>query len=482
MGEMPAAAAGDPTHGPATGRLRMTRRSMLGLVAVTGLVACGSEESGSEVAPSGSPASRREVAADAYVFGYPMVLIDTLRRRALGYVSVNRFQHTSTLPAASQRTVIQIDLDNLYSVGWLDLRKEPVLFSVPEIRDRRWVMQVLDAWSNTTATPSSVRPGVEPGATPPYVYAVTGPGWNGTLPPGVVELPVPTEDAWLYGRVEVRGPADVPAVRAVQAQLRLAPLSAWNTRAATESDSIPGNQDWSESAGHDSVAQMPARDFFERMCKLMVDNPPAPDDDTAMRRFATIGIRPGGSPEGVSTGELDAGAEAAKAKIAAYVDPATQLRNGWVIALNVGRYGTNYLLRAATAHRGVGANIAEAVVYPALFTVADDNGDPVEYTLRFEPGQAPPVRAFWSITAYGADGFLVPNTAGIQTVGHPMAAEFASDGALEFAVQAADPGPRVPRANWLPIPESGQFSLVMRLYEPEPRVLDGNWSPPPLVR
>ncbi|MGW1738940.1 DUF1254 domain-containing protein [Nocardia sp. NPDC001965] len=481
MRDVPAAVAPDTTDPPVADPSRMTRRSLLGLIAVTGLTACGGSESGSRIEPSGSPADRREVAADAYVFGYPMILIDAIRTRALRAVAVNRFQHSSGIPDASQRSVVRVDLDNLYSVAWLDLRKEPVLFAVPDIRDRRWVMQVLDAWSNTAHTPRNLAPEAPPGTEPPYTYAVTGPEWSGSLPPGVVELPVPTRDAWLYGRIEVRGSADVRAVRDIQAQLRLAPLSAWNTRAATESETIPDPGDWSESVGQDPVAQMSSRAYFEKLCELMEDNPPAPADEPAMRRFGTIGIRPGGSPDGVSTGELDAGVDAAKKKLAAYVDPGTVMRDGWLLDMRLGRYGTDYLLRASTAERGVGANVAEAVVYPALFEQADDSGVPLEFTLRFPPGQAPPTQTFWSLTAYGAEGFLVQNPAGIQTVGHTVAPEFAPDGALEFAVQAADPGPGVPRSNWLPIPEQGQFSLVLRVYDPEPRVLDGNWFPPPLV-
>ncbi|WP_280396851.1 DUF1254 domain-containing protein [Nocardia carnea] len=482
MGEVPAAVSGSSRRGLAPDRFRMSRRSLLGLLATTGLAACGGTGDDTEITPSGTPADRREVASDAYVFGYPLMLIDTIRSRALQYGSPNRFQHTSTLPASSQRTVIRIDLDNLFSVAWLDLREEPVLFEVPRIEDRYWVMQVLDAWSNTAFTPTSLQPQVEPGASAPFTYAVTGPGWKGELPPGTVQLPVPTVDAWLYGRIEVRGPADVPAVRAIQSRLRLAPLSAWTTPAAGESDSIPENQDWSESIGLGPLRQMPAREYFERMCELMEDNPPAAADEPAMRRFATIGIRPGGSPEGVSTGELDAGVDAAKRKIAAYVDPDSQLRNGWVVDLNVGRYGTNYLLRAATADRGVGANLAVVVVYPALFGEADDDGTPLEFTLRFPPGEAPPVAAFWSLTAYDNEGYLVPNEADQHVVGHPVAPVVAPDGSLEIAVQAADPGPGVPRQNWLPIPEQGQFSLVMRLYEPDQRVLDKQWFPPPLER
>ncbi|GGL06452.1 DUF1254 domain-containing protein [Nocardia jinanensis] len=481
MREVPAVVGSDAAGQPMADRSRITRRSLLGLLAVTGLTACGGGEPESRIEPSGSPASRREVATDAYVFGYPMVLIDAIRNRALGSVPVNRFQHSSGIPDAGQRTVVRVDLDNLYSVAWLDLRKEPVLFAVPEIQDRRWVMQVIDAWSNTAHTPRNRQPQVPPDETPPYTYAVTGPGWSGTLPPGVVELPVTTSDAWLYGRIEVRGSADVPAVRAIQAQLRLAPLSAWNTRAATESGSIPDPGDWSESVGQGPVAQMSARAFFERLCELMVDNPPTPADEPAMRRFGTIGIRPGGLPEGVSTGELDAGVDAAKKKMAAYVDPGSVRRDGWVLDMGVGRYGTNYLLRASTAEQGLGANLPEAVVYPALFEQADDDGVPLEFTLRFPPGQAPPAETFWSLTAYGAEGYLVQNPAGIQTVGHTAAPEFAADGALEIAVQATDPGSRVPRSNWLPIPEQGQFSLILRVYDPEPRVLDGRWFPPPLV-
>lgn len=481
MGEARAAVTGDILRAPEADRLRLTRRSMLGLLAMAGLTACGGGDEDNDIQPSGSPADRRAVASEAYVFGYPLVLLEMIRDRALEYAAPNRFQHTSSLPTASQRTVPRIDLDNLYSVGWLDLRDEPVLFRVPDIEGRRWTMQVLDAWTNTVSSPNSVEPEAGPDAKPPFTYAVTGPGWSGTLPDGVIEIAVPTADAWLYGRVEVRGPADVPAVRQVQSELRLSALSAWNTPAAAESDSIPENQDWSESATQNRVEQLPVRDFYQKICDAMVENPPAPDDDPAMRRFATIGIRPGGEPRGVSTGELEAGADAARKKILAYVDPASQLRNGWVLDTNVGRYGTNYLLRAATAYRGIGANLAVVVIYPALFDEADDNGNPLDFVLRFDPGQAPPVATFWSLTAYDSEGFLVQNPAGIQTVGHWEAPEFAPDGALEIAVQATDPGPGMARANWLPIPDRGQFSLLLRMYNPDQRVLDGQWYPPPLT-
>ena len=35
-------------------------------------------------------------------------------------------------------------------------------------------------------------------------------------------------------------------------------------------------------------------------------------------------------------------------------------------------------------------------------------------------------------------------------------------------------------ANWLPAPESGPFSMKLRLSRLRPQVLDGTWTPPPI--
>jgi len=90
------------------------------------------------------------------------------------------------------------------------------------------------------------------------------------------------------------------------------------------------------------------------------------------------------------------------------------------------------------------------------------------------------VKAFWSVTMYGADGFLVANPIGRYALGDrdPMRAE--PDGTLDVYVQSDDPGTER-RSNWLPTP-AGPFSLAMRLYYPKPQVLEGGWAPPAVVR
>ncbi|WP_228781008.1 DUF1254 domain-containing protein [Nocardia cyriacigeorgica] len=460
-------------------RPAISRRVVLGaVVAAAGLAACGESAEDGSATPSGTAADRTEVATDAYVFGYPLVLMDANREAMTADIGNNRFLHGTALPVPSSRGARRVGLDSLYSAAWLDLREEPMVLQVPTIDPRRyWIMPLLDAWTNTVHNPSSVRPQAETTAAP-YTYLITGPGWSGEVPDGMRELPMPTRMVWLLGRIQVNGPDDVPAVREIQAQLRLLPLSSW----PPDGEPVPAPDGPVElpEPPVDTVAKMPAREFFQRMCDLMEDNPPAPEDTPALDRFATIGITPGGSPRGISAEELTAGAETARRQIAVYLGPETRAVNGWVISTDIGRYGTNYLLRASTADRGLGANLAEDVMYPTLFGDAGDQGLPVPFRLRFAPGQTPPVDAFWSLTAYGPEGHLVANPAGIYSIGHQVPVVFQPDGSLELAVQYADPGGRVPAGNWLPIPPAGQFSLVLRMYAPREAARTGAWVPPPL--
>lgn len=262
--------------------------------------------------------------------------------------------------------------------------------------------------------------------------------------------------------------------------MRLAPLSEWDSAGDTGFD-VPPPQVLAQ-APTAQLERMYARDFFERMCALMEKNPPTAADEPALQQFATIGIRPGGGPRGVSDDELQAGAAAGIRRIAAYVAPGTQQRGGWVINTQIGNYGTHYLLRATTAWHALGVNVSEEVLYMALFHNADERGEAIPFRLRFAPGQAPPVDAFWSMTAYDGDGFLIANSAEIYSVGHPRPVQFAPDGSVELAIQYADPGSSVPPGNWLPIPEAGPFSLLLRMYAPKREALEGLWSPPPLTR
>ncbi|WP_194835013.1 DUF1254 domain-containing protein [Nocardia sp. XZ_19_369] len=456
----------------------LSRRSVLGLaatVAAAGLSACGRSDDASSGPDTVAPSAAESIAKDAYIFGFPLVLMDVTRAAAEATTPANRFQHAAALPTPARRDVVRLNLDTLYSVAWLDLRAEPIVLRVPAMEGGRyWLMQLLDAWTNTVHNPSSVRPQAKPGSS--GAYAIVGPNWSGTLPDDVTPLLVPTPTVWLIGRIQVNGPSDLPAVRAIQQQLQLMPLSDWTARRPVaplppvpQADSAPPAK---------QVAEMDARTFFDRMCAVLATNPATPNDAAAMKRFAMIGITPGGKVIGLTDQELSSAVNTARQQIPVYLDPQAVHENGWTFDPAIGTYGTNYLQRAAIAWKGLGANLAEDAIYPTLFATADSAG---RFRLHFPAGQTPPVDAFWSLTAYDADSYLMSNPAGIYAIGHQIPVVPNPDGSVDLAVQHADPGPSVPVGNWLPIPESGPFSLTLRLYAPKAEAIQGRWQPPPLL-
>jgi hypothetical protein len=158
--------------------------------------------------------------------------------------------------------------------------------------------------------------------------------------------------------------------------------------------------------------------------------------------------------------------------------------HGWSTPPAVlGDYGTHYNLRAVVAMVGLGANLPADATYPN--TRVDGEGRPLHgshrYRLHFAKGALPPVKAFWSVTAYGADDFLIANPLNRHALGDRDPLVFNADGSLDLWVQA-EPPPAERRANWLPVKDGEPFLLNARLYWPEAEALDGRWHMPPLQR
>ena len=143
----------------------------------------------------------------------------------------------------------------------------------------------------------------------------------------------------------------------------------------------------------------------------------------------------------------------------------------------------NYLYRMGGAVLGIYGNAKEEAMYPAYYT--DQAGQMLDganrYTLRFAPGQMPPVNSFWSMTMYEQPAsLLVANPLNRYLLNSTMLAQFKkdADGGLTLLMQNESPGKDL-EANWLPAPK-GAFSVIMRLYWPKPEALNGKWQQPPL--
>ncbi|MFJ7278513.1 DUF1254 domain-containing protein [Kitasatospora sp. NPDC098663] len=163
-----------------------------------------------------------------------------------------------------------------------------------------------------------------------------------------------TNTGWIIGRIEVKNDADVANVQDLQKQLGLVPLSAWGSGTYTPPDGTVDPSVDMVTAPPQQVAELSGRDFLNRLCSLLVDNPTTPDDAPAMAEFATIGIVPGGNVDTLSDADLDAAVTTAQSRIQNHPGPAPV--NGWQFApTDIGTYGTDYEQRAHIAMTGLGA-------------------------------------------------------------------------------------------------------------------------------
>ena len=431
-----------------------------------------------------------QLAADAYVYGFPLVLMDFSRqvmtavpRPQATAAPINRFNDSREFPDATFTSVVSPNADTLYSFAWLDLSQEPLVLNLPATGDRYFLMQMLDGWTNVFAAPGTRTTGRDA-----INLAIVGPNFQGTLPGDLKEIRSPTSLVWLIGRTQTNGKSDYDAVIALKSQYRLIPLSKWGTEyiPPAEVPVAPGVD--TKTAPVEQVASLQGVEFFQRLAILLKDNPPTRADQPMVEKLARLGIVPGqpysaADRTAEQAAALNRGAKAGYARILAAAGKKQGKEvNGWDIMGNVGVYGTDYDFRSVVALVGLGANLPEDAIYP--HARVDSDGQPLNgahrYVIRFPAGQLPPVRAFWSLTMYNSRQFFVENPINRYAIGDRDALKFAADGSLTLYIQQDSPGPDL-ESNWLPAP-ADSFNLFMRLYWPKPEIIDGTWKPPVVER
>lgn len=426
-----------------------------------------------------TPAQVMSLGSEAYIYGYPLVLMDVTRESmsesTKGASKMNKFSHVRAFPTPETTAVVSPNSDTLYSTAWLDLSQEPLVLSVPAMGDRYFLLPILDAWTNVVSSPGSRTTG---GAQ--QNFALVGPNWKGDLPEGVQKIDVPTNTAWIIGRILTTGPSDFAAVNALQDQLKLIPLSAWGT--AFSPEILSENTSSAGMSPVEQVQEMDAQSFFTRLNSLLIENPPRSSDKPLLDRMASIGVgaQKGFSPippaqmqileESLADGRKKL--ESALNKI-----PDATNKDGWQTVYNLGDYKNDYFKRAVTALVGLGANLSADAIYP--MARVDSMNRPFSgehsYVLHFDKDELPPVDGFWSITMYNDKQFFVENPLNRYKIGQLDSLKYNADGSLDIFIQATSPGAEK-ETNWLPAPAAG-FNLIMRLYWPRQEILDGTWLP-----
>ena len=432
------------------------------------------------------------IAVDAYVYGYPLMTFDTARKQQTN-VAVPDAEHAPmgqmikmrTYPAVDNHCCSAPNADTLYTEVWLDVAEEPWVFSIPDMGDRYYMMPMLDGWSEVieVAAPNTT-------GSKPQTYAITGPGWTGTLPKGVTEVKSPTAMVWILGRIYSTGtPADYAAVHALQDKFAIVPLSAYGKAYTPPRAKVDADFDM-HTAVRKQVNGLDMNAYFNRLAQLMKTNPPTAQDAAMVEQMAKIGLVPGEAFDADKLGFIDSEALAIVPKLA-QLEMGIYLKrqkttDGWLFfTKGVGNFGTDYLLRGMANMLGPGWNRPQDAVYP--LSQKDGNGDSYDggkhnYVIHFDKGQLPPAEAFWSLTMYDTDFFFVPNPINRYDLAQRDKLITNPDGSIDLYLQAESPG-KDKEANWLPAPK-GKFSLVMRIYLPRkqpPSILDDSWTPPPVM-
>lgn len=418
-------------------------------------------------------------AALGYVYGYPLVLSAITRDNfTSGMAPLNQLVHVPAFPDPGFREVVRPNVDTLYSLAWLDMQQGPWVFRLPA-SERYLLIQLLDGWTDVFASLGPRTTGREGG-----LFLLVGPGWQGVVPEGMRLLRSSTRMAWLLSRIQTNGRRDYPAVHTIQQQLGLSSLEDWQAGRRAQSLIMRPPQKTQVPPLYQMRA-LSAEQFFSRLAELLADNPPRTADKTVMEGLAHLGVVAGQPVSDWGWMKRQAAALGiwlAERQMRQGLEQSQGQRVGWRMPpMQIGAYGTDYGLRAVVSMVGFGANLAADAVY--LTTNQDESGAQLQggqrYRLHFPTGQVPPVNAFWSVTAYDGDVFLIPNSQGRYAIGDRDPLQFNADGSLDLYVQS-DPPPTEQRGNWLPIPAQGTFSLTARLYWPQEQILDGRWSMPNL--
>ena len=419
-----------------------------------------------------------ETVEDAYVYAFPLVLMDATEISATnteeavtGKAPVNQFIHSVALANAQFRNVVTPNVDTIYSQVWYDLSEEPMVYELPET-DRFCKVQLLDAWTNTAAVLNLA------GA-----YAITLSTWEGELPEGVTRIDIPTSMAWSITRTILSGEEDLPNVRAIQEKMKLMPLSNYISGDTYE----PPKGSYSEENNYvpvDKVLSMDPVTFFNKANELMVKNSPAAADKEMLEKIAAVNVGPGMEFDAsVLTGDVAKSWKTMLTEIRPKL-----VKEGMKFSKKLGQWSyfgapigdcnTEYAYRALVALAGLGANTVEVALYAKTEQDADGNlltGEK-SYILHFESYPLVLEGGFWSVTAYGDDDFLIDNPIDRYCINDRSGLKANEDGSIDVILSKDAPEDTT---NWLPVGDGG-FHLYMRIYTPDVDALD-TWTAPAIT-
>lgn len=422
----------------------------------------------------------------AYIYSYPLVMVEALKKTTTNTEEVtnnrapiNQMIHGKNLVDASFVDVVTPNTDTIYSQAFLDLTDTALVLVKPKV-DRFAAVQMMDAYTNTIKVLGSGETQDE------QTYLLTGPDFDGSVPDNMEQVAFPQNMGWVLIRVLCKGIDDLENIYAIQNQLKIMPLDAYQDGGDYTAPKGVYNPDNDFVAG-ENVVKMSPQAFFDAANRLLTENPPPEMDNGILKTISSINVGPGKTFDPAILGEE----REAKWKDMLTNLPDTLGKESKFFAVEMGQwsywgepiadFGTEYEYRALVALAGLGANPVVTAIYPKVEKDSDGNSlnGNSSYTIHFGKDGLPQTRkyGFWSITAYNSKHFLIDNILNRYSINDRSDLKFNGDGSLDILLQIDPPEDLTMENNWLPI-SMDDFHLHMRIYLPAESVLDGDWTAP----
>ena len=159
-----------------------------------------------------SPDEAKQIAEKAYIFVYPMLdnyktmyVVSIWKESPAFVVPFNTLYNNAVLSGPESTAVVRPNNDTYYSQAIVDLRREPMVISVPAITDKRYYsFQLIDLYTHNFDYIGTRKTGFDAGH-----YLIAGPSWEGEKPDGIVKI-IRTECNLVVAlcRTQVFGPGD----------------------------------------------------------------------------------------------------------------------------------------------------------------------------------------------------------------------------------------------------------------------------------
>jgi len=468
--------------------------------------------SATAVAPDAlTAAEAKTIAKEVFYWGMHPISIYHLRsnlaqnEKSPRYVGINRMSWDRKPMKAMPRVATTPNFTTLYGTAMLDLSKEPVVVTVPDLKeDRYWSIQLFDNYAQYWHMIGS-----QFNAPGPVKRLLIGPNWSGKLPSGFVgaEIVQSTSDfAGVLVRIALTDNTDeeVKLVNGIQDRITVMSLSQWiaaDRKEVKAEDVKLTKGNYPGYPGMESVREpgkLKGVEFLRWASLVMNDSSFTKQSDghqeiMAFSRFERLGLKVGTpfdptrlSPEIAAA--VEEGIEEGKKETLAFAAEGMGVnRNGWDFSTTFGYKDTNWKLRAFNGLIAVLAPVPSQS-HTGAFCFNDSKGQPLSgehrYTITFDLEDMPLVTEFWELPLYDNEAYFYDNPIDRYAFNSYMFKSgklHTEDGKLVIYIQHDEPTDPNQRKNWLPAPKDG-FQFAARFYGPDTSLIDGSYNMPGVVR